>query len=426
MADVNLSTTETLKLGATEGVAALAKATSTTLVEYLIANETIFPSGYDIAQTPGDGITMRERSLTDNWLGLLSQNCVLTGLVIPASSLSLSLTMPSGTACLAGRYLDIPATVLTFGPSTTSYVYLKVTRDAALAVTGAWYEVNTTGTAPADSTFLATAITSVGAITSTKNTRVDVIAAATRIHGPSSIGAGSAVSHEGLKIISGSTSLSGIHFYTNLVINAGVTVTVPAGGRRFILIARHSLVIAGSINAAGAGAGTTGVGTDQAGGGGTRGEGSAAANAGGDVWVGIPLGYAGAAGASGANGGGASQLTNVAASLAMTPFLVHGGGGGGNTTNASGGAGGGSIVLIAPTIRLESGAVLTTSGGNGGNAGSFQGPGGGGGAGNIYIIANSYTDAGATFTQTAGVGGVGGLAYVGGNGAAGVKQILIY
>ena len=424
MADVNLSTTETLKLGATEGVAALAKATSTTLVEYLIANETIFPSGYDIAQTPGDGITMRERSLTDNWLGLLSQNCVLTGLVIPASSLSLSLTMPSGTACLAGRYLDIPATVLTFGPSTTSYVYLKVTRDAALAVTGAWYEVNTTGTAPADSTFLATAITGVGAITITKNTRR--IGAANRIQVPSSTGAGSTVSHEGLTIISGNTSLSGIHFYDNLVINGGVTVTVPAGGRRLILIARHSLVIAGSITAAGAGAGTTGVGTDQAGGGGTRGEGSAAANAGGDVWVGIPMGYAGAAGAAGANGGGASQSTNVAASLAMTPFLVQGSGGGGNTTHASGGAGGGSIVLIAPTIRLESGAVLTTSGNNGGNAGSFQGPGGGGGAGNIYIIANSYTDAGATFTQTAGVGGVGGLAYVGGNGAAGVKQILIY
>ena len=83
-------------------------------------------------------------------------------------------------------------------------------------------------------------------------------------------------------------------------------------------------------------------------------------------------------------------------------------------------------MLIAPTIRLESGAVLTTSGNNGGNAGSFQGPGGGGGAGNIYIIANSYTDAGATFTQTAGVGGVGGAGFVGGNGAAGVKQILIY
>ena len=45
MADVNLSTTETLAIHETDVVSALAKTTPTTLVEYLIAGETIFPSG---------------------------------------------------------------------------------------------------------------------------------------------------------------------------------------------------------------------------------------------------------------------------------------------------------------------------------------------------------------------------------------------
>ncbi len=173
MADVNISTTETLKVGLTEGVAALAKATSTTLVEYLISGETIFPSGYDIAAVVGDGITMRERTLSDNWVGLQSpNNFTSSGMVIPASSLTLSLTMPLGVAYLAGRYVSVPATVLTFSPSTTSYVFLKLTRDVAGNVTGAWYEVNTTNTPPVDATPIATATTSPGAITGTTDERL--------------------------------------------------------------------------------------------------------------------------------------------------------------------------------------------------------------------------------------------------------------
>ena len=173
MADVNLSTTESLKIGLSDNVGALGKATSTTLVEYLISGETIFPSGYDIAAVAGDGITMKERALSDNWLGLQSvNNFTYSGMVIPVSSLTLSLTMPLGVAYIAGRYLSIPATVLTFSPSTTSYIFLKVTRDASLNVTGAWYEVNTTSTPPADATPIATATTSVGAVTSTTDARL--------------------------------------------------------------------------------------------------------------------------------------------------------------------------------------------------------------------------------------------------------------
>jgi hypothetical protein len=142
-------------------------------VEYLVSGETIFPSGYDIAGVVGDGITMRERSLSDNWLGLQSvNNFTSSGLVIPASSLTLSLTMPTGVAYIAGRYLSLPTTVLTFSPSTTSYVFLKVTRDANLNVTGAYYEVNTTSTPPVDATPIGTAITGVGAVTSTTDVRL--------------------------------------------------------------------------------------------------------------------------------------------------------------------------------------------------------------------------------------------------------------
>lgn len=173
MADVNLSTTESLKVGLSDNIGSLSKATSTTLVEYLISGETIFPSGYDLAVVPGDGITMKERSLSDNWLGLQSvNNFTVSGLVIPASSLTLSLTMPLGVTYLAGRYVSVPATVLTFSPSTTSYVFLKVTRDSAGNVTGAWYEVNTTNTPPVDATPVATATTSIGAITATTDERL--------------------------------------------------------------------------------------------------------------------------------------------------------------------------------------------------------------------------------------------------------------
>ena len=44
--------------------------------------------------------------------------------------------------------------------------------------------------------------------------------------GPSSVGAGSAISYEGDVVIASNQTLEGLHYYNTLTINNGVTVTV--------------------------------------------------------------------------------------------------------------------------------------------------------------------------------------------------------
>lgn len=234
---------------------------------------------------------------------------------------------------------------------------------------------------------------------------------------PSSCGSGSSRSHEGTVTISANGNYSGIHFYTDFTLNSGVTMTVPAGKRRLVIIASGTITINGTIAANGAG-GTGGGptetagghhGTDQAAGGGDT------ANAqcqGGHVLVhGCRIARGGLSGTS------ATQISGGDVPLLADVLSVQGGAGGGcdDSTLNSGGSGGASIVLVAPTVILAGTATLNTSGSNGATGA------GGGGAGNVYIVARSYTDSGATFTQTGGTGGTGG-----GSGAAGVKQILIY
>lgn len=231
--------------------------------------------------------------------------------------------------------------------------------------------------------------------------------------GPVSCGAGSTRSHEGAVTISADGNYSGVHFYSTFTLNVGVTMTVPAGKRRLVIIASGTITINGTITAASAGVqgadSVGGTGTDQPGAGG-------GAYAGGDVqWNGCVV-QAGAGATL-----NATQVTGSDVVGAANPLLAFGGAaGGGNGTGGAGGHAGGSIVLIAPTIVLASTATLNTSGGNGSAAGTG---GGGGGAGNVYIVARSYTDNGATFTLT---GGTHGQAGTSGDGAAGVKQILIY
>lgn len=244
-------------------------------------------------------------------------------------------------------------------------------------------------------------------------------------HGPISCGASSTRSHEGTVVVSSNGNYSGIHYYTNFTLNSGVTMTVPDGKRRLIIVASGTITINGTIDAAGAGAPATAVspttqnhGTDQAGGG--AGTGGAGADPGGDVLShGIKWLVNGAAG--GASGGSATQLTASDLSWLDDLMSVMGGAAGGATTATVGGKGGGSIVLIAPTIVLANTAILNTSGENGSGAGDGSG---GGGAGNVYMRCRSYTDNGATFTMTGGTGSA--TTFPGGDGAAGVRQILIY
>ncbi len=332
MADVNLNVTESIQLKPTELVSALVKTTPTTLAEYLIANETIFPSGYDIAATPGDGITMRERSLSDNWLGLQSvNNFTVSGLLIPGSSVNFSIIIPLGIAYIAGRYLSIPATTVTCSPSTTSYLFLKVTRDANLNVTGAYYEVNTTGTPPVDATPIATAITSGAAITSTADAR---------LLGPGGV----------------------------IALTTGTAWIVPAGLTRIFVE-----VFGASGGGGGGGSGGTPGGSGT--GGGTSSFGALTATSGGGGVGGLVTAQSGAHGA-----GSGATITRTGGGMAGGP------GGGGVAAGLPGANGGYAAGYVAVTPAASIVIALDTAGG----AGTGGGGAANGRAGSAALIVVHY------------------------------------
>lgn len=239
-------------------------------------------------------------------------------------------------------------------------------------------------------------------------------------HAPLSCGAGSTRSHEGTVVVSSNGNYSGIHLYTDFTLNAGITMTVPAGKRRLIIMATGTITINGTIDASGAGAPSASAttraqdGTDQAGGGAGGGTGE---NGGAVVHQGIVV-LAGGAGNAGAPGTDAIQLTGSDVPTLDALTSVWGGAAGGLTAG-TGSQGGGSIVLCAPKVVLGAASVLNTSG----IASSANGD-GGGGAGNVYIRTRSYTDSGCTFTLLGGVASGG--ATPGGSGADGIKQVMIY
>lgn len=273
-------------------------------------------------------------------------------------------------------------------------------------------------------------------------------------HGPSSCGTGSTRTHEGTVTVSSNGNYSGIHYYTDFILNAGVTMTIPANAGRLVLIASNSITINGTITGAGAGIGLGGTGgvfrgsagssgTNQPGGGGGGGTdggsfygvGDGVGGSGGPTVVhGLSLNNNGGGGATA--GGTATAATQLSGSTARIGdfFNSYGGaGGGGGAGNGSvvggnGGNGGASIILIAPTIVLASSATLNTSGAAGSNSpGTQRGAGGGGGGGDVFIITRSYTDNSALFILTGGAGGTGlSGGGAGSAGANGIKQILIY
>jgi hypothetical protein len=439
MADVNLATTETLTIGLTDTPSALAKTTPSTLVEYLIAGETIFPSGYDIAAVAGDGITMRETTLSDNWVGLIDNSGVISGFAIPETSANLVLAVPSGVAVLTGRYVAVPGVNLTVSPSVTSYIYLKLTRDVNLNVTGAWYEVNTTGTQPADSLTMAVVIASGVAITSAWAAYRRAGMKSSIIRGPISLGSGSGKTHEGHMAVTTNSNGNGVRYCESFYLKTGVTLTLPNDTDCLVIVASGAITINGTIDAQGAGSGggaggasgnpgsAASNGMGQPGGGGGVGQGGVAGGAGGAVLV---HGFVIQGG--GASGSGGTQVTGASIVWNYPMWMVGGGGGGGGGgqtgTGGAGGRGGGNIILIAPFIFLGSASVLKTSGDNGAVGGhSNAGTGGGGGAGNIFMRCASYNNGGCTFTQAGGTGPAsGGTGGAGGTGAAGIKEIDIY
>ena len=381
--------------------------------DHAAANEEIWPSQNDVSQTAGNGKKLLENQWQELLGALTNSNFLHAGGLLPASSGNLNMDVPACQALISGRFVDIPAaTTLTAAASSTNHVFLKLTRDGGNLVTGASFEVNTTGTAPADSVKIGTLVASGSAITSTTDARQ--IGPPALYRGPIAVGAGSTRSHEGDVTISTNQNLSGVHFYSGFSLNSGVTITVPSSGRRLIIVATGTITITGTINSVGAGGagGAAGIALTSPGGDGGHGIDQPGA-AGAASWA-----AGGAAGLALHHGINVGATTGSAVPLLLDPFSCYGGaggggGGGGTLTTYNGGAGGtggGSVILMAPAVILDASSSIVTSGDAGASGIGDGGAGGSAGAGNIYIITRSYTDNGCTFTQT----------------PNGVKQILLY
>jgi hypothetical protein len=411
----------------------------------------VFPSANDVrgSQAAGWGKTMYEKNLGPSLAGALSVgNYCISGNAFPSSSVNLALAIPARLYLIEGRYVSVDAQSISFGASVTSYLYVKLLLDANSNVSSVAFETNTTGTAPSYSVFLGMAVTSGSAITSAYDAWAGITRTALNaLAGPVGCATGSTRTHEGSVTVSSNGNYSGIHYYSNFTLNSGVTMTIPAGSGRLVIIASDTITINGTISGSGGGVGAGGSGgvndgsngvdgTAQPGGGGGGGANAPPANggSGGRVLLhGVALSAGGGGGGYATNGSAGTTVTGSSLAFAFMDCVggASGGGGGGDTVSvgAQGGRGGASIILIAPLIVLASTCTLNTRGENGSNGGAiYRGGGGGGGAGNVYARCRSYVDNGATFTQTGGSGGTwgGSGAGNGGAGAAGVKQILLY
>ena len=132
----------------------------------------VFPTTNDVGGA-GAGKVITEANLTALVKMLLGQAFVLSGFTVPASSLDLTLSVAAGEANIAGyRVVIDSATTVSCTASATNHIYLKLTRDASQNVTGAVFEVNTTGTPPVDSVKIATAVAGASSISSTTDARV--------------------------------------------------------------------------------------------------------------------------------------------------------------------------------------------------------------------------------------------------------------
>jgi hypothetical protein len=253
----------------------------------------------------------------------------------------------------------------------------------------------------------------------------------------------------GTATISTDTSLNGDVYYSNLTINAGITL-FTAGYRIFCsgTLTNNGTISFVGNNASGSTPGTT-LASSILGGGGAGALGQAVSNGAGiappnSVWSPTVIDCRGGNGGAGAFGGGAGGSTvatinvttanggsNVLSSYTqaiigkdLAGIQIKGGNGGASggcefdgTASGGGGSGGGVILICAKTI-VNSGTI-TVRGGTGGAALGNSGGGGGGGGGTLIIITSS-TSVGGTISVAGGAGGAGGN-----NGSAGNSGRLI-
>lgn len=419
------------------------------MADYDITNELVTPSANDInGGVAGDGVNAFEKFVAP-WRAGMERSHVVSGFVIPASSGNLNISIPLGVAIISGYRVNVPgSTTLTFTDAQTNYVFLKLTRDGSNNVNAAKFEVNITGTAPADSVMIGIGIAAGSAITNAWEARQLLPLGLPGLQPPSSVGSGSSRSHEGDGIITSNGNYSGVHYYRSFWLKSGITMTITSGEHSLVIISETAITIEGTIMGSGAG-GAGGYG----GGGGGSVPGGCPQIPGGPGSPGEPCTDQPGGNGGGGSGGlswvqihgavvhnsGSQHTASKLARMAQEPDRAVGGSGGGGGQGGTGGSGcpgqpggsggpggngGASIVLIAPIVILKSSATLNTSGSNGapGNPGIGNGSpgsvGGGGGAGNVYIQCRSFTDSGATFTQTGGGTGPAGQ--------AGLKQVNLY
>lgn len=315
------------------------------MADFAITNEKIWPTDADVGAVDGDGDGLFELNLA-SWLAKAGQaNFVVSGLTLPASDANLVVDVALGVAVIDGRLVTVPAvTPITVGDNTTSYLYLRLDK-TALKATAATFEVNTTGTAPADSVAIAILLSAAGAISLITDVRVvkPSYTGNNRTTVISTSGAGTFVARTNyviLEMIGGGGGGGG---------SAAASGGGGGGGGGGAYVKREYATIPGkryavNVGAAGAAGASAGTGGD-----------------GGKTWFDADAegsrangGTGGAGGASGAGGAGGTGTTDAAA------FKIPGSAGGsksGTTGGAAGIAGG----FYQPTPVYGGGGIGTTS-----------------------------------------------------------------
>jgi microcystin-dependent protein len=134
----------------------------------------VYPSANDVhgALATGWGKTHYELNMASYLVASLHPyNFIRSGGKIPASSGTLSITVPACTAFIDGRYVAVNAQSVTVGASVTTYLFLKLLKDANSNVSSVAYETNTSGTYPANSILMCTLVSNGSSITSTADRR---------------------------------------------------------------------------------------------------------------------------------------------------------------------------------------------------------------------------------------------------------------
>jgi len=236
--------------------------------------------------------------------------------------------------------------------------------------------------------------------------------------------------------------------YTNVLIEAGYTLSIASGCHGLVLAVQGKLELESGakidVNSRGAAGGAGGGGSANGAEGGVGGYGGGGGGGGSATYEGgrggSPYGMGGT-GRGGSGGGvGAAGSAGVRAvrfeddvcwrSL-VNQYVPGAGGGGGGADGGAGGAGGGFILVNCAVFAINSG-TLEAKGAVGNNGGSGAGGGGGGGGGTIIVLADritgphshSYIQGTLCDVSAGAAGSGGGGGGNGGAGAAGYKRVI--